>query len=184
MTEQKRVPYGSEQKTAAVRLNHCPSCRVVRGSLHKPGCSEEECPCCHGFVIGCQCNCLSTLDSTLIIQALYRQFTDLYCALQAANLHENNEKKGTSYLVHAAMQYLFEHIDEKSRDEINKKILISVPILKPSLYDEDGTGYYTSEQLAKAFDVSVEEINDRIEALSSAGFVIKKNEIENLKKSH
>jgi len=184
MNTKQRIPFGSEQTMKIGKQHHCSACHVTLGNQHKAGCNEEECPSCGGFIIGCGCNCLSTLDAALIIQALYGKFTDLDRALQTVNLLENNRQAGTSYLVHSAMQYLFEHIDDKSRAEIAKKIHISFPILKPTMYDKNGVGFYTTEQLAKAFDVTVEEINSRIEALSSAGFVIKKSERENLQKSH
>ena len=184
MTPKRRVPFGSEQNINTGPSDHCHTCHATHGTPHKPGCNEEQCPNCCSLIIGCGCNSLSTMDSALIIQSLYRKFTNLETALRAVTFHENKGKQGTSYLVHAAMLYLFEHIDEKSREEITQKFHLSFPTLNPTMYDKNGTGYYTPEQLAKAFDVTVEEINDRIEALSSAGFTIKKNEIENLKKSN
>lgn len=93
------------------------------------------------------------------------------------------KKSGVSYLVHAAMQYMFENIDERGREKISHELHTSFPALKPTHYDKNGTGYYTAEQLAIAFDVSTQEIEEKISALSAAGFVIKNNKPKNLKRS-
>jgi len=184
MCTRKRIPFEKEQNSATHHSDRCPSCQMANGELHMPGCPEEICPKCQGFIIDCGCNCLSSLDSTLIIQALYLKFTDINSALQATNRSTNTKSKKPSYHIHAAMQFLFEQIDDKAKDEITKKMINSFPTLKPALYDQEGTGYYTAVQLAETFNVSVEEINSRVEALAAAGFVIKNKKAEDLNRSN
>lgn len=104
------------------------------------------------------------------------------CALQAAEFSPEKSKGKVSFLVHAAMQYLFEHIDQKAKEQVGRLMQNSFPILIPSMYDEDGIGYFTPEQLAQAFDVSEQEINSRLEALAAAGFVIKNQDPADLSK--
>ncbi len=182
MKNKTRILFGEETTFIGEDPGECSACSTPKGKLHEPGCSLEECPCCHELIIGCGCNCLSPLDATIIIQALYRKFTDLQSAVQAADINSGQSKGKVSYLTHAAMQYLFEHIDQKSRDQLNQTLLNTFPTLIPSFYDENGTGYYTSEQLAKAFGVAVEEIHTRIEALTAAGFTIRHHDPAKLKK--
>ena len=145
-----------EQKIRTGQSEKCPTCLVPRGTPHNPGCFEEECPQCHKFIIGCDCLCLSDHDGSLIIQELYRQFSDINQALQATRTKK--DKKSNSYLEHAAMQYMFEKIDTKSQEELSRNLHTSFPALKPTLYDKDGIGYYTAEQLAKAFGITINEI--------------------------
>lgn len=184
MENKTRILFGEEITFTGQELNECPTCSTPKGKLHVPGCSLEECPCCHELLIGCRCNCLSPLDSTIIIQALYRKFTDMQSAVKAADLDQKKSKSKVSYLTHAAMQYLFEHIDQKSRDQLSQTLLTTFPTLIPSFYDENGTGYYTSEQLAEVFGVAVEEIHTRIDALTAAGFTIQQHDPSELKKNN
>ncbi len=184
MENKTRILFGEETAFIGEGLSECPTCSTPKGKLHEPGCSLEECPCCHELLIGCDCNCLSHLDATIIIQALYRKFIDLQSAVQAADVNSGQSQGKVSYLTHAAMQYLFEHIDQKSRDQLSQTLLNTFPTLVPTFYDENGTGYYTSEQLAKVFGVAVEEIHTRIDALTAAGFVIKQHDPSGLKKNN
>jgi hypothetical protein len=62
------IPYGSEQQhpPAASGQHHhgvllgspprCHDCDVLAGHYHHPGCDWEECPRCHGQLIGCDCD--------------------------------------------------------------------------------------------------------------------------------
>jgi hypothetical protein len=62
------IPYGSEQQhpPAESGQHHhgvllgspprCHDCDVLPGHYHHPGCDWEECPRCHGQLIGCDCD--------------------------------------------------------------------------------------------------------------------------------
>jgi len=51
-----RIKYGDELScTASFIGNPCPDCGVVQGQYHAEGCDMEECPDCHGQLLGCPC---------------------------------------------------------------------------------------------------------------------------------
>jgi len=50
-----RIPYGGEEDDWEAELRPCHDCRVFRDEFHVPGCQVEECPRCHGQLIGCEC---------------------------------------------------------------------------------------------------------------------------------
>ena len=51
-----RIKYGAESScTAGFASNPCPDCGVVKGQYHAEGCDMEECPNCHGQLLGCPC---------------------------------------------------------------------------------------------------------------------------------
>jgi hypothetical protein len=50
-----RVRYGDEKQDWGAEASACHDCRVVRGQVHVAGCDVEECPKCHGQLIGCDC---------------------------------------------------------------------------------------------------------------------------------
>lgn len=47
------IPYGSEQ--SEWHDIRCHDCGVKRGGYHHPRCDVEECPRCHGQLLGCYC---------------------------------------------------------------------------------------------------------------------------------
>jgi hypothetical protein len=50
-----RIPYGSESESRGADTHPCRDCRVIKGEFHVSGCDVEECPCCHGQLITCDC---------------------------------------------------------------------------------------------------------------------------------
>ena len=64
------IPYGSEEKhrespPTPGQHHHgvligdpprCHDCDALPGHYHHPGCDWEECPRCHGQLIGCDCD--------------------------------------------------------------------------------------------------------------------------------
>ena len=52
-----KIPYGSGRRGGMADLRErCPDCNVERGKFHHPNCDQEECPICHGQLLGCGCN--------------------------------------------------------------------------------------------------------------------------------
>jgi hypothetical protein len=54
-----RIRFGDEESVAHMNAvgEPCHDCAVLRGQYHVgPLCDNEECPCCHGQVIGCDCD--------------------------------------------------------------------------------------------------------------------------------
>jgi len=179
----KRVPFGEEKNLFHPGREHCEQCGCLRDEPHTPGCAGEECPACGKMLIGCCCEALSPHDGELIITGLYHQFNDLETALQAAG-EEGCGAGGSSYLQHAVMRYIFENVPETVRSEIVQVFHWRFPGLVPMLQDEQGHGYYTAEQLAEALDIPLEEINERIEAMISAGREISTGKGRKLRKVH
>jgi len=50
-----RVRYGREKQDWEAESNPCHDCRIKKGQIHVAGCDVEECPKCHGQLIGCDC---------------------------------------------------------------------------------------------------------------------------------
>jgi hypothetical protein len=48
-----RLPFGKEAD--ALDAPHCGDCAVMVGQFHVPGCDIEECPCCRGQLLSCDC---------------------------------------------------------------------------------------------------------------------------------
>jgi len=53
-----KIRYGEETRygSAGRSRRRCHDCGVQPGNIHHPGCDWEECPRCHGQLIGCNCN--------------------------------------------------------------------------------------------------------------------------------
>ncbi len=51
----KRVAYGKERDDWGANRQPCHDCGVTKGQLHRVGCDAEECPCCGGQSILCEC---------------------------------------------------------------------------------------------------------------------------------
>lgn len=162
-----RVEVGSERMLSGTSV--CPGCGMEKGQLHTLGCAFEECPICRKFLIGCQCNCLSPRDSEKIIQSLHRQFTDLVDAALVVTAAGIETGEQTSYLIHAAMQFLYENVSETTREELNRGFQASHPGLVPQLQDESGYGYYTAEQLSEALQIPLSAVHEKIDAMVAAG---------------
>jgi hypothetical protein len=162
-----RVVVGSEQ-TAAYH-DVCTGCGMPGGVKHSFGCANEECPGCGKILIGCHCNCLSPADSAKIIKALYDQFTDPADALQVVTVIGADPGRDVSYLMHAAMHYLYENIPQAIRIDLNRGFQESHPGLIPLLQDETGYGYYTAEQLSLALQIPLAEVHEKIDAMVAAG---------------
>jgi len=163
----RRVPVGSESTGEC--SPSCPACHRSAGAMHAFGCAHEQCPECGKFLVGCACNCLSVDLSEKMIKALHDQFTCLEDAVQivaAGGLGHGGE---ASYLLHAAMQYLYENVAEDVRDELNRDFHTNHPQLIPLLQDEKGLGYYTAEQLSLALQIPLAEVHEKIEAMLAAG---------------
>ncbi len=161
-----RIRVGEEQ---ALSFNgECPGCRQPPGALHGCGCGHEECPGCRQILIGCHCNSLSPLDSARIIKALHGQFKMLADAVQVV-MATNVQDGEASYLIHAAMQYLYENVAEEARLEVTRSFQENYQGLVPLLKDEQGHGYYTAEQLAAALRIPLAEVQEKIDAMVAAG---------------
>jgi hypothetical protein len=161
-----RVRVGEEQ--ALAYSGECPGCRQPSGALHGCGCGYEECPGCRQILIGCHCNSLSPLDSARIIKALHGQFKTLADAVQVV-MATNVRDGEASYLIHAAMQYLYENVAEEARLELTRSFQENYQGLVPLLKDEQGHGYYTAEQLAAALHIPLAEVQEKIDAMVAAG---------------
>lgn len=162
-----RILVGSEQLLAY--HSRCPGCGMAAGATHSFGCPHEECPGCRKILIGCHCNCLSPADSAKIIKALHDQFNNLADAVGVVTAAEVEPGPESSYLVHAAMQYLYENVDQSIRAELNHDFRARHPDLVPLLQDETGYGYYTAEQLAEALRIPLAEVHEKIDAMVAAG---------------
>ena len=175
-----RIRFGAE--TVLVQVDAvCRSCGAGKGRLHRPGCPDEECPGCAKAIIGCRCESLSPYEAEKIIHGLYAQFDNLEGALSSAG---EKGLKGSSYLQHAAIRYIFNHIPESARKEIEEAFHLRFPELVPLLQDEEGQGYYTAEQLAEVLNIPLAEVNERIEAMIIAGQPIRTPEGKVLRKVH
>lgn len=180
----KRVPFGQERRMGQADRQTCRQCDCLLHEMHQPGCTEEECPTCGKMLVGCCCESLSPYDGEKIILGLYRQFKDLESALQAAGEEMCASPAKSSYLQHAVMRYIFEHVPEDARSEIARAFHLRFPGLVPQLQDEDGRGYYTAEQLAEALQIPLSEINERIEAMITAGLSVSTGQGRKLRKVH
>lgn len=163
----ERVRVGAERDMAVV--GECPGCGRPSGESHSFGCRFEQCPKCHRILIGCNCNCLSPYDSASLIKALHGQFDSLADAVEVVTAAEAGQGGEESYLVHAAMQYLYEHIPDAARAGLVRLFQENHPGLVPQLQDDTGFGYYTAEQLSVALRIPLAEVNERIEAMVAAG---------------
>lgn len=180
----KRLPFGAERHMVQAGNETCGQCGCPQEQTHLPGCAGEECPACGKLLIGCCCQRLSPYDGEKIIQGLYHQFRDLHSALQVAG--EGNCPSGgkSSYLQHAVMRYIFEHVPDTARTEIARAFHLRFPGLVPHVQDEEGRGYYTAEQLSKALDIPLQEVNERIDAMATVGRSIEMGEGKKLRKIH
>jgi hypothetical protein len=161
-----RVRVGEEQ--AMTSSGECPGCRRPTGEMHDCGCGHEECPNCHKILIGCHCNSLSPFDSARIIKALHGQMGSLADAVQVV-MAKDVKGGETSYLIHAAMQFLYENVAEEDRIELTRTFQENYQGLVPLLRDENGHGYYTAEQLSAALHLPLGEVREKIDAMITAG---------------
>lgn len=164
-----RVSFGSESYMIQAGGEKCSECGCNCEQLHIPGCAGEECPQCRKALIGCCCECLSPYDGEKIIQGIYRQFASLESALQAVGEEHCQAIPNSSYLQHAAMRYIFDNVPETAKTEISRAFHLRFPGLVPRMQDEEGRGYYTAEQLSEALDIPLSEVNERIDAMVTAG---------------
>jgi hypothetical protein len=162
-----RVPVGSELVLSCHPT--CPECQRSKGEVHTFGCVHEECPECRKIVIGCHCNCLSPSDAEKIIKALHDQFLTLADAVEVVTTPRAEPGQDASYLIHAAMQYLYENVPSAIREDLNRGFQESHPSLVPMLQDAAGYGYYTAEQLSVALQISLAEVHEKIDAMVAAG---------------
>lgn len=162
-----RIRIGAEQ--TMVSGGACPGCGQPTGEYHRFGCRNEPCPKCQRILIGCNCNCLSPSDAARTIKALHGEFGSLSDAVEVVSAAEAGRGGEESYLVHAAMQYLYENIPEAARAGLNRLFQANHPGLVPQLQDEEGFGYYTAEQLSVALRIPLAEVNEKIEAMVAAG---------------
>ena len=162
-----RILVGSEQTMGY--HNECSGCGMPAGAMHSFGCANEECPGCHKILIGCHCNCLSPADSAKIIKVLHDQFTNQADAVQVVTVTETVPGRNASFLMHAAMQYLYENIPQATRAELNRGFQERHPGLVPLLQDETGYGYYTAEQLSLALQIPLADVHEKIDAMVDAG---------------
>lgn len=180
----KRLAFGSERQLRQPTNDQCDECGCGKGDEHQAGCASEECPICAKAVIGCCCEALSPHDSEKIIQGLYNQFHDLEGAIQTAGEESCPSRTGSSYLQHAVMRFIFDNVPEDARAEVTQAFHVRFPGLVPTLQDEDGRNYYTAEQLSEALDIPVSEVNERIEAMVTAGKTIHFSNGKKLRKVH
>lgn len=180
----KRLALGSERQIRQVRDDQCPECGCAVGTMHHGGCAGEECPVCGKAVIGCCCEALSPYDGEKIIQGLYNQFRDLESAIKTAGEERCPPGSGSSYLQHAVMRFIFDNVPEEARAEVARAFHMRFPGLVPQMQDEDGRNYYTAEQLSEALDIPLSEVNERIEAMVTAGKTIHFGNGKKLRKVH
>jgi hypothetical protein len=163
----ERIPVGSERAMACGTV--CPGCGMPEGGMHIFGCANEECPECRKILIGCRCNCLKPTDSAKIIKALHDRFVNLTSAIEVVTKDDEESGREVSYLVHAAMQYLYENVPPAIQADLNRGFQQCHPGLVPLLQDEEGYGYYTAEQLSVALQIPLAEVHEKIEAMVAAG---------------
>lgn len=180
--KKKRIPFGQEGKLLQKETADCTSCGVTREENHQYGCESEECPECGCMIIGCSCDCLCSHESSHIIQALYKKFTSLDNALKDMSEKESQQK--SSYLDHAAVQYIFNHVPEDVRDKLVGEFRRKFPLLIPHLEDDQGTPYYTAEQLSQTLNIPLQEVHEKIDAMVEAGKDISFIETQDFKKVH
>ena len=180
----KRIPFGSERRILQADARRCASCRRRSGKLHEPGCAEEECPECGKSLVGCCCEILSPYDSEKIIQGLYDQFDSLESALSATGEEGCSDSGASSYLQHAVMRYIFNHVPDQARRQIEEAFHLRFPGLVPHLLDDEGRAYYTAEQLAKALGMPLQEVHERIDAMVTSGQSIKISDSRTLRRVH
>ncbi|MFH0781394.1 MAG: hypothetical protein V2B20_05510 [Pseudomonadota bacterium] len=162
-----RIAVGSERARECHSV--CPECLRPEGEMHAFGCAYEECPGCGHILIGCQCNNLSPVDSAKIIKALHDQFVGPANAVEVVMAAGVETGQGASYLIHAAMQYLYENVPLEIRVDLNRGFQDTHPGLVPLLQDEAGHGYYTAEQLSVALKIPIGEVHEKINAMVEAG---------------
>lgn len=162
-----RIAIGAE-KVVSSSCGGCRDCGQPQGSLHRHGCPGEECPKCGGLLIGCPCTCLAPGEGERIIKALRHSFSSPEEAVQMV-LAQDLGMNRPSYLLHAAMHCLYEHLPSEARIELQRDFTNRHPALVPLLRDDKGNGYYTAEQLAKALDIPLADVQERIEAMVTAG---------------
>jgi hypothetical protein len=51
----ERIPFGQDYAGESSDAPSCRDCAAARGQLHVPICCLEQCPCCGGQSIGCNC---------------------------------------------------------------------------------------------------------------------------------
>lgn len=51
----KRIPFGLDHFGRASSRPTCRDCGAARGELHVPTCCWEQCACCGGQAISCEC---------------------------------------------------------------------------------------------------------------------------------
>lgn len=180
----KRILFGGERHMSQPGKDVCGQCGCGYEHTHLPGCAGEECPACGKVLIGCCCESLSPYDAEKIIQGLYSQFTDLESALHSAGEEACPAGGKSSYLQHAVMRYIFANVPDTARTEIARVFHLRFPGLIPHLQDEEGRGYYTAEQLSEALDIPLQEVNERIDAMATAGRSIHMGEGKKLRKIH
>lgn len=165
----RRIPFGHERKLIQAGADSCISCKACRGENHKYGCDSEECPKCRYMIIGCSCDCLSSYESSCIIQALYEKFSSLEEALNDMVGGEAERQQKSSYLDHAAVQYIFENVPKDVRSELVGEFRRRFPLLLPHIEDAQGTPYYTAEQLSQTLNVPLHEVQEKVDAMLEAG---------------
>lgn len=65
LTIYRRIPLGNETWGATDTWSVCPDCGIQKGQLHTEGCDIEECPECHGQLLGCVCFSRTEVSSGL-----------------------------------------------------------------------------------------------------------------------
>ena len=161
-----RIVVGGERRPSSGES--CGDCGSPQGLPHRYGCPAEECPRCGGLLVGCPCTALHPAEGERVIKALYDLFRSLEEAL-AVVAARGQSAAGPSYLLHAAMNFLYEHLPEEARAELRQSFASSHPGLVPLLRDGEGRGYYTAEQLSQALAIPVAEVHERVGAMVEAG---------------
>jgi hypothetical protein len=178
----RRVQFGHEEKLIQTDVDCCSGCGVSRGENHEYGCDSEECPRCQCMIIGCSCDCLSSYESSRIIQALYRKFSSLEDALNDMVAGKSEPK--SCYLDHAAIQYVYENVPKNVRNQLISEFRKKFPLLIPHLKDAQGKPYYTAEQLSKTLNIPLLEVQEKIDAMVEAGREVSFIRVPDLKIVH
>ena len=168
-----RIHVGDERDLVVIVSGKCAECEQPCGEEHVPGCSQEQCPACSGMIIGCGCNCLCPHEAEKIIARLYAAMDSMEGALAVLESDKLNSERGHSYLVHAAMRFLFDNVPEGRRAELETAFFQQYPGLVPQLRDENGYGYYTADQLAEALNLPLEKVRMQIDAMVASGQGVK-----------